>query len=486
MSKSVKTPHAVIAAAREDAHFRAVEVHNHDGRIEVVWARSVAEEGRSWGDFAAQCGLNSSAETHKSSRKGPVAVVGLDPTAVAFYKISAPAVGDEETDSIVRMQAESLLPLSPDQIEVAWRKLPSTDGKIDITLAAARTDYLHRFAESVRAFRPRNILVSFEATAKVWHRLFSEGERQAAVMSIGQRHSQLCLVQNGVVTHAAMVDTGMADLMPAVENLDEREPSDVLERFAQDTRTVLESFGWVASNPWPVCVLSGGSAIIERLVDALNDAGLAARPSLPREARLRVPSEFDLSDIYEYRVPLGLALMELDGTAGALDLLERIDEDEQKRRTRSTWRSTVLAGVVAALMLIALLVTAYLVDRAREKQLSTLVNQPEFGQASQQQVLLKTVARHRADLLQLLTDMNAGESNGIVLDSFRFKKGQPVTISGQAGNEEQMWKFQAGLRGQKNIEDVEISTAVPDKKTKKIKFTMSFQYKSFTKKNAVL
>ena len=51
---------------------------------------------------------------------------------------------------------------------------------------------------------------------------------------------------------------------------------------------------------------------------------------------------------------------------------------------------------------------------------------------------------------------------------------------------DQMYKFQDGLRGQKGIAEVEIPNATRDPKTKKIKFTMTFHYKNYTKKDAVL
>jgi Tfp pilus assembly protein PilN len=86
----------------------------------------------------------------------------------------------------------------------------------------------------------------------------------------------------------------------------------------------------------------------------------------------------------------------------------------------------------------------------------------------------------------MLTEINAGENDGIVLDSLHFKKGQTVSLGGRADNMEKMWKFQANLREQKGIKDAEISNATPDTKTKKTKFTITFHYKEFTKKAAAL
>jgi hypothetical protein len=145
-----------------------------------------------------------------------------------------------------------------------------------------------------------------------------------------------------------------------------------------------------------------------------------------------------------------------------------------------------LAGAAVLVMLIALLATVYVTDVASAGRWDALVKQPEFQAVLQQQALVKTVARHRPDLLGMLTEINAGQNDGIVLDGLLFKKGSTVTLTGQADNMEQMWKFQANLRAQKGIKGAEIANAAPDSKTKKIKFTITFDYKEFTKKGAAL
>ena len=64
MSKGEKIPHSVIAAAKEDARFKAVEVRRQDGRIEVVWTKSLPVANQTWSGFAAECGLASNTDRH--------------------------------------------------------------------------------------------------------------------------------------------------------------------------------------------------------------------------------------------------------------------------------------------------------------------------------------------------------------------------------------------------------------------------------------
>ena len=488
MSRSAKTAHSVIAAVRDDAAFKAVALRKRSDSLEVLWARSMPIEGGSWEAFASECGL--SAESKVSRREpqgGEVSVVGLDSTAVAFYRIAAPSVGREETAAIVRMQAESLLPLPASQIEVAWRTLPSTNGTADVTIAAARRDYLHRFADEVRPFAPQLIVPACEGTARTWHETFGERERQASIVSIGVRHTQVCLVLNGSVANSAVLDMGMTDLSAVVDGSGDRpEGAEVIERFVQDMRTVLTSFGWVESAPWPVFLLSDGADGVDRIVEALDKAGLKTRVSVPRPQTLGLPVGLTPADFHRYREPLGLGLMTLDAPATGLDLFGAIRRAEREKKTRSAWHSTTLAAAVAVVMLAVFIAVSVAVDFASEKRLTALVGQPEFKEAHERQALLRTVARYRPDVLGLLTEMGAGENPGVLLDGFHFRKGQVVTVTGQADNAEQMWKFQANLLGQKGIDDVSIANTSVDSKTKKVRFTMSFHYKNFTKKGAEL
>lgn len=487
MSKGEKLPNAVIAAARDDMRFKAVEVRRQDSGIEVLWTRSSPAENQSWSGFAAECGLAPSTDRQaRAPKKHSPAVIGLDSTGVAFYRISAPAVDEEETAAIVRMQAESLLPLPPEQIEVAWRSVPSNNGSADITIAAARKEYLHRFAGNVRDFRPRGIFLSCEGTAKAWQSFFSDRERQAVLVSLGQENTQVCLVRNGLVTRAAVLDMGIAGLPQSADDSAADPAVEAMDRFAHDLHTILASFGWEESGPWPLFVLSDGGEGIQRIVDSLNAGGLPAKASVPDLQHLRTPSGFGAKEAYEYRTPLGLALIALDKPSATLNLFDRVLEEQEQQKAASAWRSVALAGAAAGLMLIVLLLTVYLTDVAGAKRWDELARQPDFQAALQQQTLLRTVARHRPDILELLTDINTGPNDGIVLDSMHFRKGQTVTLAGQAGNMEQMWRFQTNLLARKGITNAEITNATQDPKTKRVKFTMTFHYQEFTKRDAAL
>ena len=137
-------------------------------------------------------------------------------------------------------------------------------------------------------------------------------------------------------------------------------------------------------------------------------------------------------------------------------------------------------------MLVMLIVVSYAVDvaspKAIEKSLRTSDSSANVDLLVERQELLNTVAKQRPDLLDLLSQVNASGERGIMLDSLHFKKGQPVNISGQAQSSDQLYKFQENLLGRKSIREVKIQNTSTDSKSRKIKFTMIFHYKTFTTK----
>ena len=99
----------------------------------------------------------------------------------------------------------------------------------------------------------------------------------------------------------------------------------------------------------------------------------------------------------------------------------------------------------------------------------------------EQQKVIKAVAQERLGLLKLLSEMNSGNNNGVLLHGFHFKKGQPITIAGQVANDEQLYKFQENLQ-KKGLDKVNIQNAKKENQSNKLNFSITFHYKNFTKK----
>ncbi len=479
---------SAIAIAQEENKFKAVELRKRDADFEVVWTKSSKASDGDWSGFAAECGLPPVTAKHVRFSHDRVGVVGFDSTAVAFYRIDAPAVGEDQIESIVKMQAEAMLPLPAEQMEIAWRQGPARNGKVPITIAAARKKLLQALVDSVRSFEPARILLDCEAIVTAWKTVFSESKQDALVVSLTARSTQLCLVEGGHLSNAVVLDIGLEDYVQTSLNLpgggDLFDQTEVTDRLSQDIRSVLESSGYSEQTHLPVLVLSDGGDAIESMVSCLRSAGLDARVALPEVGILRSQSGFSPAQLYEYRLPIGLALMAIEKPADGLNLFENLYEPTGTKRKDYGLHSLKIAGAIAAVLLTVLAIVSYGLDVATEKRLSRLTAEAGFKELVQRQTLLKTVAQQRPDLLQLLSDINSGDSRGITLDSFYFKKGQPVSISGQVQDNDQLYDFQKSLLSKKGITDVNIQNTSRDSKTKRLKFTLTFHYKTFTKKTA--
>jgi hypothetical protein len=247
-------------------------------------------------------------------------------------------------------------------------------------------------------------------------------------------------------------------------------------------RSVLELFGYPEPAAVRVLVLSDGGAVLSEMVHCLQTAGLQASTALPQPEKLTAANVLGVEDIYQYRVPLGLALAALDGDFEAIDLFEHLYTQAGKTKRRP-WFYSFKAAVVAAVVAVILVLGGFFAaDVVSEKRLDELTGSSQFQQLFEKRSLVRMVARERADLLELLSEINSIEGGGIMLDTFRFARGQPVSISGEAPDAEKLYKFHEALVAKKGIRDVKM-TSSKQAKGDKLNFTVNFHYKHFSRKN---
>lgn len=473
---------SAIAIAQVDDKLKAVQIKKQADAFEVLWAKSSKGRDTDWGRFVSECGSSIGPAEQIKTGNDKTVVIGLGSAGVAFYHLDLPAVKEEEIAAIVRLQAETLLPLPAEQMELTWRSRQMQDGKVAITIAAARREYLQRFVENVCVLEPTEILLDCEGIVKAWKEFFCEDEKNAVVVSLAARSTQVCLAENGRLSNAVVLDMGMEDFV------DKRHPeqTETTERFVQDIRSALESFGYTELTELPVVVLSDGSRMMEGIVSCLKSAGLDARAALPGIKKIRPQTGFGVEQLYEYRVPIGLALMALQRPVEGLNLFESLYRPAGTEQKKSGLYSPKITGAIAAVMLAAFVIVAYAVDVASpiviEKRLHSADPSADIDLLMQRQKLIKTVALERPNLLELLNLVTESGDSGIKLESFHFKKGQLVSISGQTKSNDQIYKFQEALLGKKGVKEVKIQSTSMDSKSKKLKFTITFHYKNFTKK----
>jgi hypothetical protein len=478
-SKRTDTVTDVVAIAQEEDKLKGVRLVRQGEALRLCWTKSAEADTAKVETFAAECDLpvRTAAPTEKD--KDRVAVVGFDSAGAVFYRINVPAVKEEEIRAIVELQVETRLPLPAEQIEFAWRPQTAQDGQVAVTIAAAKREHLREFVETVRGFEPSSIMLDCEGIVRAWRAFFSGGYETTVVVSMGLRNTRVCLAEDGRLVNAMSLDIGTEDFP---RDGGAAAGMEAAERLTQDMRGVLELFGYAEPTIVPVLVLSDGGPVTKSVVSFLSSAGFAVKAAVPDVNKFSGPGELGPEQLYEYRVPMGLACLALDGDVQELNVFEHLYEPAGKEVKKPWFHSLKVTGVIAAVVLALLVIVLYLVDVANEKHLSRLETEANFKELTRRQKLIRTVARERPDLLALLSELSGSESEGILLDSLSFEKGEPVSIGGQAGGAEQVYKFQESLGDRKGITNVMLQSQGKDPKGDKFKFTITFHYSYFTKK----
>jgi len=471
-----------VGIVREGQQFRAAAVQADAEGVELLWVKSSSTEQRGWVGFANECGVIGDGKGRKDNEQRPTVVAGFDSRQVVFYRLDVPAVEAKQMGTIVRLQAESRLPLPAEQMELGWRAGAGQDGLVPVTLAAGRREPLERFVEQVRGVEPKYVVLDSEAIVVAWRELFGGRASTAVIVNPTEEATQVSLVEHGELVNAVNLDIGLRE----IRGLEEAQANEQLERLAQDLASVLELFGCGQDKAVAVELLSDGSELIEQVATALRSAGIGVQTVQPQVDAVRCGG-IGAEDLYAYRVAIGLAVVGLEGKSEPLNLFERLYQPVDKQSQKSWMHSPKITGALAAAMLLVFLVVSYAVDvaspRMLQKQLDAALSQTDIEQLVERQKLMKMVAQERPDMLELLRLVSESGEGGIKLNRLHFKKGQPVTITGEAPNPDVVYRFQENLLVKKGIEQVKLN-ATPDAKGGKVKFTINFAYKHFSRRSA--
>ena len=106
---------SVVAIVNDDNGFKGVELRKQDGSFEILWTRSNEDADVNWRGFAAECGLSVEPTALEEADSDRMVVTGFNTEGTIFHRTTVPAVGDKEIESIIRLQAETRLPLPSEQ-----------------------------------------------------------------------------------------------------------------------------------------------------------------------------------------------------------------------------------------------------------------------------------------------------------------------------------------------------------------------------------
>lgn len=385
--------------------------------------------------------------------------------STAFYRLRVPPLDSNQLDSVIRIQAESILPLPLEQMQFAFRADEIADNGRRVTIAAAKTEHLRSVVTTARSIKASAVCLDHLAVVAGCKHLLNVDCDNSVLIDIQEITAHVLLIEDGVLKHAITLDIGSADLAGELSSL---------EMFCHDFTSALELFE--VEPDTKVIVLSPAYDTYGDLINCLCDSGITAQPGVIQIDRINSDDTMTNEEAFLWLKPLGTAMAALNGHAGQLNIFEKLYDPDHAESARPKVSSIKRSSVIAVIMLCVFLFVSYTMDKLTLSRLSDA----NLAKIIDRQKTIKMVADQRPDILALLTKVQQACPEGLMLDGVDFKKGQPVVISSHTNNRDKMFEFEKKLGEQINISDVKIQSQNFQEKTKQIDFRISFHYGKFT------
>jgi hypothetical protein len=471
---------AISTGRNGQGPFKAVKLRRRRAAgYELIWKRTFDRPDVSGIESFLREEVRSAQSERAIQTNEPVIIVA-ESRGVVFYRIDIPPVRDGQVDSVVKMQAEALLPLPADEMQVGWRVDKASGGKRGVTIAAGKTEGLRAYAGAARRFGASKILLDYEGMVKAWLELFGGTYAKTVLINITEAGTGVILADNGRLSCAVTLDAGLEDLSGRADW------RGTAELFVHDLRNALELFGLADDADAKVVALSEDVGTHKRLISYLKDAGINAGAAVPSPGAMKSSEETSLKDAAEYIGPIGAAMLALDPEPDELNLFEDLYSAAGAGRAAGSLKRPC---VITVAMVVLFVLVSYAVDKASLAQLRKHIysasGNPGAANAAaliEQQQMRKTVAAQRPDMLDLLGKISESNPDGVMLDTVTFKKRQAVTIGGSCKSYDQLYEFQKKLGEQSGIREIKIQSSAVGKDKGKVGFKMTFHYKNFTGK----
>ncbi|AQT68179.1 hypothetical protein STSP2_01334 [Anaerohalosphaera lusitana] len=400
-------------------------------------------------------------------KKGCKSAVGIDSSSVAFYGLDLPPVPDDKAEPIIKIQLESLLPVPISSVEMSPVLLPMGMHGRTAAAAVAGKSFLNQGSSLSDAVKAEKVYLDCQAIVKAWRQLCNPADEKALVLHLTTACAQVILTEKGRVLSAKTFDTVFTS-----DNPDGRPNPELL---LHDIRSALDGSKFCDDAMPRMSLLCGDANSDESLIGYLRAAGLDIERAIPDPSKIE-SEELSATQICDYIVPIGVAMLSADGETPEPDLFGSLARSQEEVRSQKKSKSWVVAAVVLVLVTAAGLITARQLD---EKALAMLGTN-DSNELGEQRELREKIAEHRPEVLELLSLINERLPNGMMLDSFTFSRGKPVTLSSNAANWSQMRQFEDKLAEQPGVKNMTEQNPTQDEKTKKISFRLSFDYKNYT------
>jgi hypothetical protein len=396
--------------------------------------------------------------------------IAADTSQTGFYPFSIPVMEGARQESLIAAQAEAIVPMPLPQTMYSWRMMQRDSAMQHGFLSVVRRGYFQELA-GMASGKPESMMPDATGLVRAWSAMFESLPQRSLLIQIRKRHCILALCDQEKLIRAAAMDwddnpgaAGMmvGDLLNLIETLDIPAsvplfitgPDSQAQILCNEMKTIGKSVSLWKLSP-----------------DKLNKLGLTA--ILPSEAQ-HCPQA------------AGLALAAIDEEPGEFDLI-------RKPVTRGSSQVVIdkqlyLRGLLwtAALLAIFLGVSYWTTQRevrTIQQALSASYNDTTGEKILTRQQTRERFAKSRPDMLELLILLDTCAGNDIMIDSFNFKKGQPVRLTAKTNSQsyDRVYAFDKKIKEQSGISGVKLISPTLDEKKRQVSFTLTFNYKNFSK-----
>jgi hypothetical protein len=394
--------------------------------------------------------------------------IAADTAQTGFYAFTIPVVDGPKLESLIAAQAEAIVPMPLAQTMYSWRMVQKDAAIQHGFLSVIRRGYFQELA-GMASGRPGSIMPDATALVRAWSAMYESSPQRCLLIQVRKRQCILALcVQEKLIRAAAM---------------DWDDSPEAVGMLIGDLRNLMESLDVSSSVP---LYITGPDSQAQTICHEMNAIGRNASSwKLLSDKLLKLGLSTALPlEVLQCPQAVGLALAAIDGDPGEFDLIRKPVTQSVSQvvfNKQLYLRGLLWTAVFLAIFLGVSYWTTQREVRTIQQALSASYEDTTGEKILTRQQMRERFLKSRPDILELLIMLNACAGNDILIDSFSFKKGQPVRLNAKTSSYERVYVFDKKLKEQGGISGVKLISPTMDEKKKQVSFTITFNYKNFSK-----
>lgn len=393
--------------------------------------------------------------------------LAADTAQMGFYPFSIPVVDGPRQEALILAQAEAILPMPLAQSMFSWRIVQRDSTVQHGFLSAVRRGYFQELA-GLTSGRTGSVMPDATGLVRAWGSLFESANGRCVLVKIRKNNCVLAVCQDGKLVRAA--------------GLDRQDDPGAIVFLAREMLNLAGTLDIDAMAPF---YITGPESPAGALCNELKAHGKTASLWKLSPDKLRSLGLNTLApEVLLCPEAAGIALAAMDTEPAEFDLI-------RKPAAKSTShvvidkRLLVKSVIWAAAVLVLFLVVFYWTTKRELSVIRDVLAQTHQDTTGEKllarQQMRERYAKARPDMLELLTALNISAGNDVMIDTFNFKKGQPVRLTAKTGSFERVYAFQKKLQEQSGISGVKLISPTKDERKNQVQFTLTFNYKNFSR-----